>query len=164
MILIQLCHRQTAQVTALKGTRHSVHYRITTQLTSHSKTKCDNNPLLQLHWDSHLYPFHGRLNQNKNHSMKKGNKKVKRNEKKRKDKVFFTLQVINWLLIGCSHLKLTEWRQGTSPALWNAFLRMGRKIIFFYLCHYMKLPIYSNTVRVIWVNKTVKTQLSESKR
>lgn len=159
MILIQLCHRQTIRLTALKGTTHSVHHRT----TSHSKTKYDHDPLLSLYWNSHLYPFHGRLNQNKNYSMKKGNKKVKRKEKKRKYKLFFTLQVINWLLIGCSHLKLTEWRQGTSPALWNAFLRMGRKIIFFlFMLFTQKLPIYSYTVRIIGVNKTVKTQLSES--
>ena len=127
------------------------------------QNQAQQQPRLHFHWDSHLYPFHGRLNQNKNYSMKKGNGKVKRKEKKRKYKLFFTLQVINWLLIGCSHLKLTEWRQGTSPALWNAFLRMGRKIIFFlFMLFTQNFPYTQYTVRIIGVNKTVKTQLSES--
>lgn len=61
--------------------------------SQHSQVR--QQPRLRLHWDSHLYPFRGRLNQNKNHSMKKGNEKVKGKAKKRKYKLFFTVQVIS---------------------------------------------------------------------
>ena len=59
------------------GTTHSVHHRT----TSHGKTKDEDNPSCAS-TGSHLYPFHGRLNQNKSHSMKKGNAKVNSTEKK----------------------------------------------------------------------------------
>lgn len=81
---------QTDKYAHCTQARHSVHHRT----TSHGKTKDDDKPSCTS-TGSHLYPFHGRLNQNKNHSMKKGNAKVNTTEQKRKYKLFFTVQVTN---------------------------------------------------------------------
>lgn len=96
--------------------------------------------------------------------MKKGNAKVNTTEQKRKYKLFFTVQVTNWLLIGCSHLKLTEWRQGASPALWNALLRMGRKIIFFLFMLFTQNFPHTQNSQGCWGKQDSEDNCQESTR
>lgn len=104
------------------------------------------HPLLGLHWDSHLYPFHGRLNQNKNYSMKKGNRKVKRTEKKRKYKPFFTRQVINWLLIGLFSPQTDRMETRNISRTRKCFPEDGEENhLFFYLCYLHKNFPYTHT-------------------
>lgn len=82
MILDSSATDKTVQVTALKGTRHSVHYRITTQLTKsrQNQTRQRPPPAAALQFSPLPLPRQAEPKQKSQHE-KTGNQTVRRTEK-----------------------------------------------------------------------------------